>query len=146
VSHPRGASGGLDRTLQTPVDRPKSGAASGVVSMSRMIGGSVGLAVMGRARDDDRALEARLEPPAPAGARAKLTGALGSGATPDGQGSPHLVHAQNDAFVSSLASGLEVGAAVAFVGALLALWLLGRVRTRPETRPSEQRAPEAVTA
>jgi hypothetical protein len=58
-----------------------------------------------------------------------------------------VVHALHDAFVSALATGLRVGAAVAFIGALLALWLIGAGRTKPAgTRPSEQRAPEIVTA
>jgi len=52
--------------------------------------------------------------------------------------------------VSALAAGLRVAAAaaaVAVVGALLALWLIGPARTQSaERRPSEQRAPETVTA
>jgi EmrB/QacA subfamily drug resistance transporter len=138
----------MSTAAMNAVDRTKSGAASGVVSMSRMIGGSVGLAVMGAlvTTIGRSKLDSSL-PQLPAAARARLAGALGSGATPDGHASPHVVHALNDAFVSALAAGLKAGAAVAFVGALLALWLIGRLRTRPaETRPSEQRAPEAVTA
>jgi hypothetical protein len=73
--------------------------------------------------------------------------ALGSGAAPDGHASPHVVHALHDAFVSALATGLQVGAAVAFVGALLALCLIDPARTQSaEQRPSEQRAAEAVAA
>jgi hypothetical protein len=118
------------------------------VSMSRMVGGTVGLAVMGalvttigRSRLDSSL------PQLPAAARAKLASALGSGAAPDGHLSPHVVPALHRAFASALAAGLKVSAAVAFVGALLALWLIRPARTqRTETRPSEQRAPEAVTA
>ena len=116
--------------------------------MSRMVGGTVGLAVMGalvttigRSKLDSSLLQL------PAFARAELASALGSGAVPNGHASPHVVHALHDAFVSALAAGLKVSAAVAFAGALLALRLIGPVRTQPaETRPIEQPAPEAVTA
>ncbi len=138
----------MSTAAMNAVDRSKSGAASGVVSMSRMVGGSVGLAVMGAlvTTIGRSKLDSSL-PQLPAAARGKLASALGSGAAPGGHASPQVVHALHQAFVSALASGLRVGAAVAFVGALLALWLIGRVRTQPaETRPSEQRTPEAVAA
>ena len=138
----------MSTAAMNAVDRSKSGAASGVVSMSRMVGGTVGLAVMGalvttigRSRLDSSL------PELPAAARAKLASALGSGGAPDGHASLHLVRALHHAFVSALAAGLKVSAAAAFVGALLALWLIRPARKQlAETRPSEQRAPEAVTA
>jgi EmrB/QacA subfamily drug resistance transporter len=138
----------MSTAAMNAVERTKSGAAAGVVSMSRMVGGTVGLAVMGalvttigRSKLDSSLLQL------PAFARAKLARALGSGAAPNGHASPHVVHALHHAFVSALAAGLKVSAAVAFAGALLALWLIGPVRTQAaETRPSEQPAPEAVTA
>ena len=138
----------MSTAAMNAVDGTKSGAASGVVSMSRMVGGSVGLAVMGalvttigRSRLDSSL------PQLPAVARAKLASALGSGAAPDGHASPPVVHALHHAFVSALAAGLKVSAALAFAGALLALWLIGPVRPRPaEARPGEQPAPEPVAA
>ena len=138
----------MSTAAMNAVDRTKSGAASGVVSMSRMVGGTVGLAVMGalvttigRARLDSSL------PHLPAGVRARLASGLGSGGVPDGHVSPPVVDAVHHAFVSALATGLKVGAAVAFVGALLALLLIGSARTRrAEAHASEQHAPEAVTA
>jgi MFS family permease len=138
----------MSTAAMNAVDGTKSGAASGVVSMSRMVGGSVGLAVMGAlvTTIGRSKLDSSL-PQFPAAARAKLAGALGSGAAPDGGASSRVVHAVHDAFVSALAAGLRVGAAVAFVGALIALWLIGPLRTpSAEPRRSEQQAPEAVTA
>jgi EmrB/QacA subfamily drug resistance transporter len=122
----------MSTAAMNAVDSTKAGAASGVISMSRMVGGTVGLAVMaalvtaiGRSR-----LGASL-PQLPAAARAKLANALGSGAASDGHASPHVVHALHQAFVSALATGLRLGAAVAFVGALLTVWLMGPARARP---------------
>jgi EmrB/QacA subfamily drug resistance transporter len=138
----------MSTAAMNAVDPSKSGAASGVVSMSRMVGGTVGLAVMGAvvATIGRSKLDSSL-PQLPAAARAKLASALGSGAAPDGHASPQLVHAVHDAFVSALATGLRIGAAVAFAGALLALWLIGPVRSRvAETRSSEQTAAEALAA
>jgi hypothetical protein len=130
------------------VDHTKSGAASGVVSMSRMVGGTVGLALMGAlvTTIGRSKLDSSL-PQLPAATRAKLANALGSGAAPGGRAPAHLVHAVHDAFVSALATGLRIGAVVALAGALVALGLIGPVRTQsPDPRPSEQRTPEAATA
>ena len=83
----------------------------------------------------------------PAAARAKLASVLGSGAAPSGSVSPHVDYALHQAFVSALATGLKIGAAVALVGAFFALWLIGPARTQPaDTHSSEQRTPEAVAA
>jgi hypothetical protein len=112
----------MSTVAMNAVDRTKSGAASGVVSMSRMIGGSVGLAVMGAlVTTIGRSKLGTSLPGLPAATRAKLAGALGSSALPGGRSSPHLVHALHQAFVSALAAGLRVGAAVAFADALIAV-------------------------
>jgi hypothetical protein len=138
----------MSTAAMNAVDRTKSGAASGVVSMSRMVGGTVGLAAMGAfvATIGRSKLDSSL-PQLPAPARAKLASTLGSGAAPDGHASPHVLYALHHAFVAALATGLRCSAVVAFVGALLALWLVrpGR-RQHAGTRPSGQRAPEAITA
>jgi EmrB/QacA subfamily drug resistance transporter len=133
----------MSTAAMNAVDRAKSGAASGVISMSRMVGGSVGLAVMGalvttvgRSRLDSTLAKM------PAAARDKLATALGTSVHPAGHSTPQIVHALHDAFVSALAAGLKVSAAVALVGAVLALWLIDPVRAQP----SEHLAPEAASA
>jgi MFS family permease len=139
----------MSTAAMNAVDRTKAGAASGVLSMSRMVGGTVGLSVMAAlVAAVGRAKLNQTLPTVPAAARAKLADALGSGAGPGGHHvSPQLVNATHHAFVSALAAGLEVGAAVAFLGALLALSLIGPVTTpSAETRSSGQPAPEAAAA
>jgi MFS family permease len=62
-------------------------------------------------------------------------------------GLPHVLCPLHHAFVPALATGLRRSAVVAFVGALLALWLVRPARRQHAgTRPSGQRAPEAITA
>jgi EmrB/QacA subfamily drug resistance transporter len=138
----------MSTAAMNAVHRTKSGAASGVVSMSRMVGGTVGLAVMGAlvATIGRSKLDSSL-PQFPAATRAQLASALGSGAAPNGHASLRLVDAVHSAFVSALATGLRIGAVVALAGAVLAVGLIGPVRTqRTDANPSDQRAPEAATA
>ena len=53
----------MSTAAMNAVDRTKAGAASGVLSMSRMVGSTFGVADHGRARRDDRSLEDRLRSP-----------------------------------------------------------------------------------
>jgi EmrB/QacA subfamily drug resistance transporter len=136
----------MSTAAMNAVDRTKSGAASGVLSMSRMVGGSVGLSVMGAlvTTIGRSKLDSSL-PQVPAAVRARIASSLGSGTAPTGhQTTPQITAAVHHAFVSALSTGLEVGAAVALVGALLALTLIGRMRSTAQ--PSEQPAPQAAAA
>jgi EmrB/QacA subfamily drug resistance transporter len=131
----------MSTAAMNSVDRTKAGAASGVLSMSRMVGGTFGVAVMGalitalgRAQIDDRL------PQLPAAARARLASALGSGGSVGGHGAPaHIVAAVRGAFVSALGSGLEIGALVTLCGACAA-WLL--IEKKIRAVPPAGAAPE----
>src|SRR4051812_26337105 len=99
----------------------KAGVASGILSMSRMVGGTFGIAVMGaliatlgRSKLDD------LLPSLPAARRADLAESLGAGGARVGGA---VGRAVQEAYVSALNSGLRLGAAVALFGALVA-WAL----------------------
>jgi MFS family permease len=124
------------------VDRTKAGLASGVTSMSRMVGGTFGVAVMGAlvttiGLSD---LTASL-PHVPAATRTTLANALGSGAVPTGRGaSPQIVEAVRHAFVTALGTGLTVGAAVTVVGAVVAFVLIQKAPTRAEAPAPEPAA------
>jgi len=104
------------------VDRTKAGVASGTLSMSRMVGGTFGVAALGAlvATIGRRDLEQSL-PGVSAGARERLAEGLGSGA-PLGA-SPQAVSAAQEAFVNALGAGLTVSAVALAAGAVLA-WLL----------------------
>jgi MFS family permease len=130
----------MSTAAMNAVDRTKAGAASGVLSMSRMVGGSVGLAIMGAlvtaiGRSD---LNSSL-PHVPVAVRDRIATALGSGAAPTGHHiSPTIVTATKHAFVSALGTGLEVGAVVALIGAVVTWFLIQRTPTAPVPAPAEQ--------
>jgi MFS family permease len=112
----------MSTAAMNAVVKTKAGVASGVLSMSRMVGGTFGVAALGaliatvgRSKLDE------LLPAVPAGKRAALADALGSG----GAGVPgQVAHAVQEAFVTALRDGLRLGAAVALLGALLAAVLI----------------------
>ena len=127
----------MSTAAMNAVDRTKSGAASGVLSMSRMVGGSVGLAAMGAlVAAVGRSQISSLLPHLPVGVREHIVASLGSGSGSSGahQASPQIVHAIDSAFVSALGTGLEIGAVVMVVGALLA-WIL--IERSPAPQPAD---------
>jgi EmrB/QacA subfamily drug resistance transporter len=132
----------MSTAAMNAVDRTKAGAASGVLSMSRMVGGAVGLSAMGAlvAAIGRSQLAASL-PLLPAPVRARIASALGSGSTgAAGLADPRILHAVQHAFVSALGTGLAIGAAVALAGALLAVPMLGRTWVRPAAGAAGQDA------
>jgi EmrB/QacA subfamily drug resistance transporter len=135
----------MSTAAMNAVDRTKAGAASGVLSMSRMVGGSVGLAAMSAlvTAIGTSKITAVL-PHLPAPTRTKIVNALGSGSEPAGahHAVPQLVHAVNAAFISALATGLEIGAAVMVIGALIAWTLIER--SPAEAKPEQIAAPESL--
>jgi EmrB/QacA subfamily drug resistance transporter len=103
------------------VEPSKAGVASGILTMSRMVGGTFGVAAMGalitglgRAKIDE------LLPGIPAAQRQDLAASLGAGGARVGGRAGAAVQ---EAFVYALNNGLRIGAVVAVVGAVLA-WLL----------------------
>jgi EmrB/QacA subfamily drug resistance transporter len=135
----------MSAAAMNAVDRTKAGVASGTLSMSRMVGGTFGVAALGAlvatiGRND---LEKSL-PNVATPVRDRLVDGLGSGAGL--QGATAQVHtAANSAFVDALSAGLLVSAGAALVGALLS-WALIRDH-RPDV-PAEQEtaAVEALAA
>jgi MFS family permease len=113
----------MSTAAMNAVDRTKAGVASGILSMSRMVGGTFGVAALGAlvsavGRHD---LDANL-PGLSDGARDRLAENLG--VVPSGSLPSQVAHASQEAFVHALQIGLKVGAAVAFTGAIVALTLV----------------------
>jgi EmrB/QacA subfamily drug resistance transporter len=105
----------------------KAGVASGILSMSRMVGGTFGVAALGAlfqhlARND--LAHSLAGTGISAAQRDQLVSGLGTGSGA-GHMPPVAVNAAHDAFIHALASGMWLSAGVAATGALVSLWLIG---------------------
>jgi MFS family permease len=110
----------------------KAGAASGILSMSRMVGGTFGVATIGALFQhlaSSRLDESLAGLPVTAAQRDELVANLGSGSGGNLHGLDPAVAGQvkvaaNDAFIHALSSGMWLSAGVAATGAVLAFWLV----------------------
>jgi EmrB/QacA subfamily drug resistance transporter len=131
----------MSTAAMNAVDRTKAGAASGVLSMTRMVGGTLGVAVIGALVSSiGRNKLAGLLPQASSGQLDTLSDALGSGAgahVPAG-----VERAMNLAYVDALSTGLIVAAAMALLGAVMAWVLIASKEQAPQQTPAAERAPE----
>jgi EmrB/QacA subfamily drug resistance transporter len=129
----------MSTAAMNSVDRTKAGAASGVLSMSRMVGGTFGVAVMGALiATIGRAKIDHTLPQLPSSSRGALANSLGEGGA-HGHGLPaQVVSAVHEAFVSALGTGLAISAAVTLCAAVLA-WIL--IEPRPKATEPEQADP-----
>jgi EmrB/QacA subfamily drug resistance transporter len=121
----------------------KAGVGSGILSMSRMVGATFGVAALGAlfqhlARGQ---LAERLAGTGITGAqREQIVHNLGAG----GNGAnlpPQAANAAHEAFVHALSNGMWLSASVAALGAVLAFWLIA---PKTATRPHPARRPEAA--
>jgi hypothetical protein len=121
------------------VEHTKAGVASGILSMSRMVGGTFGVAVMGAlvtALGSDRLAE--LLPNLPAGQRSDLAESLGAGGA---QVSGNVAAAVADAYVHALNSGLRLAAVLCVIGAVVTWALIS-----PKPAPAAEAEPGAEGA
>ena len=122
----------MSTAAMNAVDRTKAGVASGTLSMTRMVGGTFGVAALGAlvaavGRHD----LAQALPRVPEGTREQLVDALGSGAATDVPA--QVKAATQQAFVDALGTGLTI-AAIATLLAAVAAWLLVD-GSRPQHEP-----------
>jgi EmrB/QacA subfamily drug resistance transporter len=138
----------MSTAAMNAVDRTKAGAASGVLSMSRMVGSTFGVAVMGAlVTTIGRSKINSSLPQVPSAAREKIVSALGSGATIGGHAPARIVAVANDAFVTALGTGLLVSSLVTLTGAVVAWTLIQRrVAAAPAAVPADQTAAADVEA
>lgn len=138
----------MSTAAMNAVDQTKAGVASGVLSMSRMVGGTFGVAIIGALISGiGRSRLSELLPAAPAGRIDRLTDALANGGAGIGGRAGDAVQT---AFVDAMNTSLRIGAVVALIGALVA-WLL--IADRPDAPQPEfaaertgSGAPEALAA
>jgi EmrB/QacA subfamily drug resistance transporter len=111
----------MSTAAMNAVDRTKAGVASGVLSMSRMVGGTFGVAIMGAlvTAIGKSKIDSGL-PHLAAGTRSAIANGLGAGVTPAGHASAHVTAVVREAFVSALGTGLTIGAGVTLIGACVA--------------------------
>jgi EmrB/QacA subfamily drug resistance transporter len=131
----------MSTAAMNAVDRTKAGVASGTLSMTRMVGGTFGVAALGAlvAAVGRHDLATTL-PNVPEPTREKLVDALGSGAAANVPA--QVKQATSQAFVDALGTGLTIAAAATLVAAVLA-WLLVDP-ARPEHEPAATPEPEAA--
>ncbi len=106
----------MSTAAMNAVDRTKAGVASGTLSMSRMVGGTFGVAVMGALVAAIGRAQTRLEPPPPVAGRdrAAIANALGAGGSVSGAHvSPQIVDRDQRRVRLGARHGLTVSATVA---------------------------------
>jgi EmrB/QacA subfamily drug resistance transporter len=134
----------MSTAAMNAVDRTKAGVASGVLSMSRMVGGTFGVAIMGAliATIGRSKLDSSL-PHLSAATRAAIANSLGSGGVSTQHASANVVAAVRQAFVSALGVGLTIGTVVVLSGAVLA-WMLVQRAPSAAAAPALDGQPSAV--
>jgi EmrB/QacA subfamily drug resistance transporter len=136
----------MSTAAMNAVHRSKAGVASGTLSMSRMVGGTFGVAVLGAliAAVGRSELE-RLLPSLPGAARERLVEGLGSGAAAGGAPA-EIVAAAKQAFVAALGDGMTLSAAVAVAGALASWFLIAPGKAEAPATAEHQAVADAEAA
>jgi hypothetical protein len=134
----------MSTAAMNSVDPTKAGGASGILSMSRMVGGTFGVAAVGalfQSLSDSKLSSKLADLPLTASQKSWFMDNLGSGNVdahlrqlPAGT-SQRVGDAVRETFITSLSSSLRLSAATAAVGVLIALLAIERVpRRRAEPR------------
>jgi EmrB/QacA subfamily drug resistance transporter len=141
----------MSTAAMNSVSPDKAGAASGILSMSRMVGGTFGVAVIGalfQSLAHDRVTAAAGTAGLPPGTRDELVENLGSARVNEiaGQLDPaaaeRLSDGMREAFVHALGGALTLSAVVAAAGVVIALTLVERKEALRKADPASR--PEAV--
>lgn len=146
----------MSTAAMNSVSADKAGAASGILSMSRMVGGTFGVAALGalfQHLSSERLADSLASAPVSAGQREQLVENLGSGGGEVVRGldpatAEQVSAAVRDAFVHALSSGMWMATGFALFGALVAA-LMVRDRSaaaKPETDAEPETPAEAHAA
>lgn len=136
----------MSTAAMNAVSPDKAGVASGILSMSRMVGGTFGVAAIGALFQHLSAneLEKNLATvDISAAARDRIVENLGSGA--DAGLSPQVAEAAQNAFIHALSMGMWLSAGVAAAGVLVALFLIApKAGPQPDPAARPEAAAEAA--
>jgi MFS family permease len=139
----------MSTAAMNSVSAEKAGVGSGILSMSRMVGGTFGVAAIGAlfqhlARND---LSHELAGTGMTAAqREQIVQNLGAGNDAASM-SPQAIEAAHNAFIHALSGGMWLSAGVAAIGVVLAFWLIApKLGPRPEPALRPEAAVEAATA
>ena len=142
----------MSTAAMNAVNEAKAGLASGTLSMSRMVGGTFGVAAVGalfQHLSDDRLSQRLGELPLSSQQQSWFAHNLGSGAAEeklrqlDPSTAQEVGHVLKDTFVHSLSVSLRLSAAVAVVGVVIALLMLRGERVHGRAPLHAEPAPEA---
>jgi EmrB/QacA subfamily drug resistance transporter len=135
----------MSTAAMNSVEPEKAGVGSGILSMSRMVGATFGVAAIGAlfqhlARNElaDKLAGTGVS----AGEREQLVHSLGAGSQGESL-SPQVVTASHDAFIHAFANGMWLSAGVAALGAVFAFWL---IQPKTAARHDPARRPDAAAA
>jgi hypothetical protein len=130
-------------TIMTTVPAHQAGAGSAINDTIREVGGALGVAIVGSLsaavyRSHLTGLLSGAHVPAAVTdiATGSVAAANAVGAQVGGAGGQQLVAAAHSAFVTSMADGMRVAAAVAMVSAVASFFALGRRRPRRAAAPA----------
>jgi MFS family permease len=129
----------MSTAAMNSVPAQKAGVGSGILSMSRMVGGTFGVAALGAlfqhiARSDIS--DALAGSGVSAAQQEHLVEGLGTAS--DGGGLPPVAaEAAHNAFIHALSSGMWLSASVAAAGVVIALTLIGNKEAQPHNAPSQ---------
>ncbi|MCW3014549.1 MAG: transporter, partial [Solirubrobacterales bacterium] len=136
----------MSTAAMNAVEPAKAGVASGTLSMSRMVGGTFGVAAMGAlisslggTKLDD------LLPSLPQGTRDRVVEGLGAGGSTSAPGP--IGDAAREAFLYALNDGLRIAGVVAALGSIVAWWLIDggeQHRQVPAAAPADAAASAPV--
>jgi Na+/melibiose symporter-like transporter len=135
----------MSTAAMNSVPAHKAGVGSGILSMSRMVGGTFGVAALGAlfqhiARND--IADSLAGSGVTAAQQERLVAGLGTGSD-GGNLPPAAAEAAHNAFIHALASGMWLSASVAAAGVVIAFTL---VRNRDGHKASAASRPEAAAA
>jgi MFS family permease len=128
----------MSTAAMNSVEAQKAGVGSGILSMSRMVGGTFGVAALGAlfqhiARTD--IANALSGSGVSAAQQEKLVEGLGT-ASAGGGLPPAAAEASHNAFIHALSSGMWLSASVAAAGVVIALTLIGNKEAQPHNAPA----------